>query len=193
MVADISYYRIWIPNFSPFCSTTSHLRVTGHIERNIPNYPKVTLNPKMSKVPICVLLMPQGPQILPRFSLRPIIFEIQSCRYSKMQRMTPGTLNRQQNPAYINTYLSEVQIFVRFTLPSAVFNTRGCWMNECSWIHSMTSDWSWTLNSKNTLYICSVPTPGAQIFVRFSQQPDGFKIQGCYKNAPNNLKMTLNT
>ncbi len=54
-VPRICVTSVWLPNFSPFCSTASPFRVTSHFETIAPNDTKMTLNTTRSIVPhICV-------------------------------------------------------------------------------------------------------------------------------------------
>ncbi len=78
-----------VPNITPFHSTTSHFRVTGHFETSALNDPKMTLNTKRLKVPhIHVTTTPQ-PQCSLCFTIRPPFLFWVTCHLRRVHQMTP--------------------------------------------------------------------------------------------------------
>ncbi len=52
-----------VPNFAPFCSTTTHFRDRGHFETRAPNDPKMTWTLQGQRNPIYMLLVSPSPNV----------------------------------------------------------------------------------------------------------------------------------
>ncbi len=92
---QILYLCQRVPNFTPFHSTTSLFRITGHFEINTANDPKMTLNNKQSTTP--------ASQIALIYALQLASFEVNTIlrQVYRMKSIWPWTLKGQSYPIYM--------------------------------------------------------------------------------------------
>ncbi len=96
------YYHPWVPNFSPFRSSTSRFWLIEHFETSSPNYSKMTFNTTRSKVPhTCITSVPDS-QISVRFALQSAFVDLDILRQvHPMTPKWPWTLQGQRYPMHV--------------------------------------------------------------------------------------------
>ena len=143
------YQCPWVPNFTPFRSTTSSFRDTGHFETSALNDPKLTLNPARWNYPIYVYLV----SLIPKFHPASLFGQPFS-RYSHFETSAPNDLKMNLNttrpcvPHIYVTSIHESQSLLQSDLRQAILEIQAILRQ----LHRMTSNWNpnWTLTLNPT-------------------------------------------